>query len=175
MCRTDNSHNQTERNPSSLSSRGPSAHGLDPWGRPGSIGSMGTGLRRCDNKAAVTSISARFVSPTLPIVKLIEGHCTRKQPVEILVRWAKVMKLQKLPLLLFFVLLGPATVAAQQPAPQSIILASTTSVENSGLLAHFLSEGFVSTSSELQIGCRCSQLKQSTQLMIAEPVSPRRG
>ena len=48
------------------------------------------------------------------------------------------MKLRKLRLLLFFVLLGRATVAAEQPAPQSIILASTTSVENSGLLAHIL-------------------------------------
>jgi tungstate transport system substrate-binding protein len=48
------------------------------------------------------------------------------------------MKLRKSPLLLFLVLLGRATVAAEQPAPQSIILASTTSVENSGLLAHIL-------------------------------------
>ena len=48
------------------------------------------------------------------------------------------MKLRKLPLLLFAVLLGHATIAAEQPAPESIILASTTSVENSGLLAHIL-------------------------------------
>jgi tungstate transport system substrate-binding protein len=48
------------------------------------------------------------------------------------------MKLQKLSLLLFAVLLGCATIAAEQPAPESIILASTTSVENSGLLAHIL-------------------------------------
>jgi tungstate transport system substrate-binding protein len=48
------------------------------------------------------------------------------------------MKLRKLPLLLCFVLVGRATVAAGQPAPQSIILAATTSVENSGLLAHIL-------------------------------------
>jgi ABC-type tungstate transport system permease subunit len=48
------------------------------------------------------------------------------------------MKLRKLPLLLFFVLLGRPILAAEQPAPQSIILASTTSVENSGLLAHIL-------------------------------------
>ena len=48
------------------------------------------------------------------------------------------MKLRKLPLRLFFLLLGHATIAAEQPAPQSIILASTTSVENSGLLAHIL-------------------------------------
>ena len=34
------------------------------------------------------------------------------------------MKLRKLLLLLFFVLPGPATVAALPPAPQSIILAS---------------------------------------------------
>ena len=37
-----------ERISRSLSSRGPSAHGLDPWGRPGPIPPMGTGLRRCD-------------------------------------------------------------------------------------------------------------------------------
>ena len=48
------------------------------------------------------------------------------------------MKLRKLPLLLFFLLRGHATIAAEQPAPQSITLASTTSVENSGLLAHVL-------------------------------------
>jgi tungstate transport system substrate-binding protein len=48
------------------------------------------------------------------------------------------MKLRKLPLLLFLVLLGRATVAAEQPPPLSIILASTTSVDNSGLLAHIL-------------------------------------
>ena len=48
------------------------------------------------------------------------------------------MKLPKLPLLLFFVLLGRPTLAAEQPAAQSIILASTTSVENSGLPAHIL-------------------------------------
>src|SRR5262249_27947776 len=40
--------------------------------------------------------------------------------------------------LLFVALLGHATIAAGQPAAQSIILASTTSVENSGLLAHIL-------------------------------------
>jgi tungstate transport system substrate-binding protein len=48
------------------------------------------------------------------------------------------MKLPKLLLLFFFVLLGRPTLAAGQPAAQSIILASTTSVENSGLLAHIL-------------------------------------
>jgi tungstate transport system substrate-binding protein len=48
------------------------------------------------------------------------------------------MKLRQLSLLLFVVLLGHATIAAEQLAPQSIILASTTSVENSGLLAHVL-------------------------------------
>src|SRR5215468_9330153 len=48
------------------------------------------------------------------------------------------MELRKLPLLLFYVLLGRGPFAAEQPAPQSIILASTTSVENSGLLAHIL-------------------------------------
>jgi tungstate transport system substrate-binding protein len=46
--------------------------------------------------------------------------------------------LRKLPLLFFLVLLGRVAVAAEQPAPQSIILASTTSVENSGLLVHIL-------------------------------------
>jgi tungstate transport system substrate-binding protein len=48
------------------------------------------------------------------------------------------MKLRKLPLLLSVVLLGHASIAAEEPAAQSIILASTTSVENSGLLAHIL-------------------------------------
>jgi tungstate transport system substrate-binding protein len=48
------------------------------------------------------------------------------------------MKLRQFfPLLLVALLAGPAG-AAGQPAPQSIILASTTSVENSGLLAHIL-------------------------------------
>jgi tungstate transport system substrate-binding protein len=40
--------------------------------------------------------------------------------------------------LLFVALLAQGSIAAEQPAPQSIILASTTSVENSGLLAHIL-------------------------------------
>jgi tungstate transport system substrate-binding protein len=40
--------------------------------------------------------------------------------------------------LLFTALLAFGSIAAGQPAPQSIILASTTSVENSGLLAHIL-------------------------------------
>ena len=48
------------------------------------------------------------------------------------------MKLRKLFPLLFLAVLGHATIAAEPPAPQSIILASTTSVENSGLLAHIL-------------------------------------
>src|SRR6516162_9135427 len=48
------------------------------------------------------------------------------------------MKLRKLSLLLFVVLLAHGGIAAEQPAPQSIILASTTSVENSGLLARIL-------------------------------------
>ena len=48
------------------------------------------------------------------------------------------MKLRKLSFLLFVALLSHTTIAAEQPAPQSIILASTTSVENSGLLAHIL-------------------------------------
>jgi tungstate transport system substrate-binding protein len=47
------------------------------------------------------------------------------------------MKL-RLFLLPLVVLLSRAAGAAEQPAPQSIILASTTSVENSGLLAHIL-------------------------------------
>lgn len=48
------------------------------------------------------------------------------------------MRLRQIFLLLFVVLFGHATIAADQPAPQSIILASTTSVENSGRLAHIL-------------------------------------
>jgi tungstate transport system substrate-binding protein len=48
------------------------------------------------------------------------------------------MKPRQIFLLLFVVLFGHATIAAEPPAPQSIILASTTSVENSGLLAHIL-------------------------------------
>jgi tungstate transport system substrate-binding protein len=48
------------------------------------------------------------------------------------------MKLRQFFPLLFVALLAYAAVAAEQPAPQSIILASTTSVENSGLLAHIL-------------------------------------
>jgi tungstate transport system substrate-binding protein len=48
------------------------------------------------------------------------------------------MKLQQLFPLLFVALPGHATIAFEQPAPQSIILASTTSVENSGLLAYIL-------------------------------------
>jgi tungstate transport system substrate-binding protein len=48
------------------------------------------------------------------------------------------MKLRKLFLLPLVILLGHAAVAAAPPAPQSIVLASTTSVENSGLLAHIL-------------------------------------
>jgi tungstate transport system substrate-binding protein len=48
------------------------------------------------------------------------------------------MELRRFLPLLFVVLLGHATIAAEQPTPQSIILASTTSVENSGLLAHIL-------------------------------------
>jgi tungstate transport system substrate-binding protein len=48
------------------------------------------------------------------------------------------MKLRQFFPLLLVVLLGHAAVAAEPPAPQSIILASTTSVENSGLLAHIL-------------------------------------
>ena len=48
------------------------------------------------------------------------------------------MKLSPFFLALFVALLGRATIAADPLAPQSIILASTTSVENSGLLAHIL-------------------------------------
>lgn len=48
------------------------------------------------------------------------------------------MKLRKLFLLPLAILLCHAAVAAAPPAPQSIVLASTTSVENSGLLAHIL-------------------------------------
>jgi len=48
------------------------------------------------------------------------------------------MKLRQFSPLVFVSLLGQASIAAEQPASQSIILASTTSVENSGLLAHIL-------------------------------------
>ena len=47
------------------------------------------------------------------------------------------MKLRKLSFLLFVALLARGAIAAE-PSSQSIILASTTSVENSGLLAHIL-------------------------------------
>jgi tungstate transport system substrate-binding protein len=49
-----------------------------------------------------------------------------------------MMKLRRFFPALFVVYLAHATIAAEQPAPQTIILASTTSVENSGLLAHIL-------------------------------------
>ena len=48
------------------------------------------------------------------------------------------MMLRDIFLMMSVVLFDEATFAAQPPAPQSIILASTTSVENSGLLAHIL-------------------------------------
>jgi tungstate transport system substrate-binding protein len=49
------------------------------------------------------------------------------------------MKLRRFFTVIFVVvLLGHARIAAEQAAPQSITLASTTSVENSGLLAHIL-------------------------------------
>jgi tungstate transport system substrate-binding protein len=48
-----------------------------------------------------------------------------------------MMRLRQLVIVLIVALLGRAGVAAESPA-QSIILASTTSVENSGLLAHIL-------------------------------------
>ena len=48
------------------------------------------------------------------------------------------MKFSQIIAVVFVVLLARAGIAAEQPAPQSIILASTTSVENSGLLAHIL-------------------------------------
>ena len=48
------------------------------------------------------------------------------------------MKLRQFFALVFIALLGHASIAAELPRPQSIILASTTSVENSGLLAHIL-------------------------------------
>ena len=48
------------------------------------------------------------------------------------------MKLRQFFALVFIALLGHASIAAELPPPQSIILASTTSVENSGLLAHIL-------------------------------------
>jgi tungstate transport system substrate-binding protein len=49
-----------------------------------------------------------------------------------------MMKLRRFFPVLFVAYLAHATIAAEPPAPQSIILASTTSVENSGLLAHIL-------------------------------------
>jgi tungstate transport system substrate-binding protein len=49
-----------------------------------------------------------------------------------------MMKLRQFFALVFIALLGHASIAAELPPPQSIILASTTSVENSGLLAHIL-------------------------------------
>ena len=48
------------------------------------------------------------------------------------------MKFRQVFAVVFVVLLARGGIAAEQPAPQSIILASTTSVENSGLLAHIL-------------------------------------
>jgi tungstate transport system substrate-binding protein len=48
------------------------------------------------------------------------------------------MKLREFLPLFFVTLLGQASIAAEQPSSRSIILASTTSVENSGLLAHIL-------------------------------------
>jgi tungstate transport system substrate-binding protein len=49
-----------------------------------------------------------------------------------------MMSLRQFLPLLFVALLGQTSMAAEQPASRSIILASTTSVENSGLLAHIL-------------------------------------
>jgi hypothetical protein len=49
------------------------------------------------------------------------------------------MELRRFLPMLFVALLSHESTAAEQPAPQSITLASTTSVENSGLLAHILS------------------------------------
>jgi len=48
------------------------------------------------------------------------------------------MKLRHFFPILFVALLARGGIAAEQPSPQSIILASTTSVENSGLLAYIL-------------------------------------
>ena len=48
------------------------------------------------------------------------------------------MMLRDIFLMMSVVLFDEASFAAQPPTPQSIILASTTSVENSGLLAHIL-------------------------------------
>lgn len=48
------------------------------------------------------------------------------------------MRLRQFFAAIFVVLLARAGIAADQPVPQSIILASTTSVENSGLLARIL-------------------------------------
>jgi tungstate transport system substrate-binding protein len=48
------------------------------------------------------------------------------------------MKFRQFLPILFVTLLGHGSIAAEPPSPESIILASTTSVENSGLLAHVL-------------------------------------
>ena len=48
------------------------------------------------------------------------------------------MKFRQFLPILFVTLLGHGSIAAEPPSPKSIILASTTSVENSGLLAHVL-------------------------------------
>src|SRR5271169_5612529 len=48
------------------------------------------------------------------------------------------MKLRQFFAVVFVALLARAGIAAEQPVPKSIILASTTSVENSGLLAQIL-------------------------------------
>ena len=45
------------------------------------------------------------------------------------------MKFRQFLPILFVTLLGHGSIAAEPPSPESIILASTTSVENSGLLA----------------------------------------
>jgi hypothetical protein len=61
------------------------------------------------------------------------------------------MRLRQLFPLFFVALLGHASVAAEQSASQSILLASTTSVENSGLLAHILPDFTKETGIEVHV------------------------
>jgi tungstate transport system substrate-binding protein len=61
------------------------------------------------------------------------------------------MRFRQLFLLFFVALLGHASGAAEQSASQSILLASTTSVENSGLLAHILPDFTKETGIEVHV------------------------
>ena len=59
-----------------LRARGPSAHGLVPWGKPGSISAMGTGFRRCHN-----IFDANIGPPTLGNLLSVFEH-QRSDPEE---------------------------------------------------------------------------------------------